>query len=101
MHPLWSPRRTVGDLRHAPQPNSDRRRVSATEHAPGNGARLSSFSLGKEAVVFAQVITGTVKDREAFTRQSEKWRDEVRPGAVGYLGSTGGIADDGSFIIVA
>jgi len=34
-------------------------------------------------------------------RQLERWRSDVKPGAVGFLGSTGGIADDGTAIVFA
>lgn len=51
--------------------------------------------------MFVQVIEGRVADAEGLKRQVERWRQEIRPGAVGYLGSTGGIADDGRSILVA
>jgi hypothetical protein len=31
-------------------------------------------------------------------RELERWRKEIKPGAKGYLGSTGGATDDGRFI---
>jgi hypothetical protein len=51
--------------------------------------------------MFAQVIQGRVSDAETLKRQWERWDRELKPGAVGYLGSTAGIADDGEFIAVA
>jgi hypothetical protein len=51
--------------------------------------------------MFAQVIKGKVDDGAAIARQLERWRDDVRPGAIGFLGSTAGIADDGTFVAVA
>lgn len=51
--------------------------------------------------MFAQVITASVTDRDAVERQALKWRDELRPGAIGYLGGTGGVADDGTLVLVA
>jgi len=51
--------------------------------------------------MFIQVITGKTSDPGAFTRQGEKWRQELRPGATGFLGSTSGVTDDGRFIVVA
>ena len=51
--------------------------------------------------MFAQVIKGKVGDGAAIARQLERWRDDVRPGAIGFLGSTAGIADDGTFVAVA
>jgi hypothetical protein len=51
--------------------------------------------------MFVQVITGTAKDAAGVRRQRDKWEQEVRPGAVGFLGSTGGITDDGRLIVIA
>ena len=39
----------------------------------------------------AQVIRGTVTDAAAWVDQGKRWRDDVRPGAIGFLGSTGGV----------
>jgi hypothetical protein len=51
--------------------------------------------------MFIQVITGTVTDADGLRRQSDRWQDEVRPGATGYLGVTAGVTDDGRFIALA
>ncbi len=51
--------------------------------------------------MFIQVIHGKTDDPEALHRRLEKWEREVRPGATGYLGSTGGCTSDGSFILIA
>ncbi len=51
--------------------------------------------------MFVQVIKGRTTDSSGLERQLEKWRDEVKPGAVGFLGSTIGVADDGTFIAFA
>jgi hypothetical protein len=51
--------------------------------------------------LFIQAITGTVVDEEGLLRQAERWEQELRPGAVGFLGSTGGITEDGRFILFA
>ena len=48
--------------------------------------------------MFVQVIEGRTKDAEGLRGQVEKWRTELSPGAEGWLGSTGGVADDGTFI---
>src|SRR5262245_48724915 len=55
----------------------------------------------EESPMFVQVIKGHTNDPEGFARQGERWQEEVRPGAVGYLGTTGGIAEDGTFIVFA
>jgi hypothetical protein len=51
--------------------------------------------------MFIQVIQGTVKDVELFRQGNEKWRRELKPGAAGYLGSTGGVTPDGQAILLA
>jgi hypothetical protein len=51
--------------------------------------------------MFVLVIKGRTTDATALRRQLDRWRSEVKPGAVGFLGSTVGIADDGTFIAVA
>lgn len=51
--------------------------------------------------MFIQVIRGTATDREGLRRQFDRWNEELRPGAAGFLGSTAGITEDGRFILVA
>jgi hypothetical protein len=51
--------------------------------------------------MFVQVIKGHTTDPEGLRRQMERWRTELKPGAVGFEGSTVGIADDGTFIALA
>lgn len=51
--------------------------------------------------MFVQIIEGKVSDRETFSRLGERWRTEIRPGAKGFLGSTGGVADDGQAVLAA
>jgi hypothetical protein len=45
--------------------------------------------------MFVQIIQGTVTDPDALQRSVERWRKEIKPGAHGYLGSTGGVTADG------
>jgi quinol monooxygenase YgiN len=51
--------------------------------------------------MFVQVIKGKTRDAAAMRKRSESWREELRPGAKGFLGSTVGVADDGTFIVFA
>jgi len=51
--------------------------------------------------MFIQVITGTVADPEGLERQMERWQQELRPGAIGYLGTTAGVTDDGRVVVLA
>jgi hypothetical protein len=48
--------------------------------------------------MFIQVIQGKVSDADQLRRQLERWRTEIKPGASGYLGSTGGVTPDGRAI---
>lgn len=50
--------------------------------------------------MFVQIIKGKASDPAKFRKQTERWRDEVRPGAVGFLGGTGGVADDGTILLI-
>ena len=49
--------------------------------------------------MFVQLITGRASDAEGLQRQTQRWATDVRPGAIGHLGGTFGIADDGRFVI--
>ena len=51
--------------------------------------------------MFVQVIEAKAKDPAAVKAQSEAWQSQVAPNAVGYLGSTAGVAEDGTFIVAA
>jgi hypothetical protein len=47
--------------------------------------------------MFVQIIKGKTTNPEAMMALGEKWQQELRPGATGYLGSTIGAASDGTF----
>lgn len=51
--------------------------------------------------MFVQVIKGRTSDPEGLRRQGERSESEVRPGAIGLLGATSGVADDGTFLTIA
>jgi hypothetical protein len=51
--------------------------------------------------MFIQVIEGKAKDPEGIHRQIELWKRDLMPGAIGYLGSTGGCTDNGDCILIA
>jgi hypothetical protein len=44
------------------------------------------------------VIQGQVADAAALKAAVDRWVSDVSPGAAGWLGSTGGVTDDGRFI---
>ncbi|HKY15237.1 MAG TPA: hypothetical protein VJM33_09955 [Microthrixaceae bacterium] len=50
--------------------------------------------------MFIQVIEGRTDDPEALRMRDEIWHRDLQPGAVGYLGSTGGVTTNGDVIIV-
>lgn len=51
--------------------------------------------------MFVQVITARVVDADGLERQLQRWEQEIRPGAQGFLGSTSGVTDDGRLIVLA
>ena len=48
-----------------------------------------------------QVIQGKASDEAGIRRSMDRWRAELMPGATGYLGTTAGFTDDGTFIALA
>jgi hypothetical protein len=52
-------------------------------------------------VVFVQVIQGQVEDAGKVRAAMDRWAAELAPGAVGWLGSTAGVTEDGRFIALA
>jgi hypothetical protein len=51
--------------------------------------------------MFVQVIQGRTREPEALHAAIDRWDRELGPGAVGWLGSTGGVTEDGRFIALA
>ncbi len=51
--------------------------------------------------MFIQVIQGRAKDAEALLKQMDRWDQDVKPGAQGFLGSTAGVTEDGQFFAAA
>lgn len=51
--------------------------------------------------MFVQIIEAKVKDRAGVEAERERWDKELKPGAEGFLGSTGGITQDGRMIMMA
>lgn len=58
-------------------------------------------ALSLEVHVFIQVIKAKVKDEQGVRAALDDWTDKVKPGAQGYLGTTAGFLDDGSFLALA
>ena len=51
--------------------------------------------------MFIQVISGKVADANLLKQQNERWLADLKPGATGYLGFTGGTTPDGRSIAIA
>lgn len=50
--------------------------------------------------MFVQVIQGPVRNADEALEMFDRWMDEVRPSAIGWLGTTAGVTDDGQFIAI-
>jgi hypothetical protein len=50
--------------------------------------------------MFVQVIEGRTSDPAAIIEHGDRWQQELRPGAIGYLGLTAGVTADGRSVAV-
>src|SRR3954469_5364408 len=50
--------------------------------------------------MFVQIIQGRTSDPDILRTASERWVEELSPGATGWLGSTAGVTDDGRVVVV-
>jgi hypothetical protein len=51
--------------------------------------------------MFVQVIRARVAEADGVEAAFERWRTDLRPGAEGFLGSTGGVTPDGEYVELA
>jgi hypothetical protein len=51
--------------------------------------------------MLAQVIQGRTSDAAGVLAAMDRWARELQPGSIGWLGSTMGVTDDGTFVAVA
>ena len=51
--------------------------------------------------MFIQVITGKTSDAAGLKQQLDRWQQELQAGSTGWLGTTAGVADDGTFVALA
>jgi quinol monooxygenase YgiN len=51
--------------------------------------------------MFVQVIQGRVSDAAAARARLDQWMTDLAPGAIGWLGSTAGVTDDGTLVVLA
>src|SRR4051812_43357821 len=54
----------------------------------------------RRLAMFAQVIQGRTSDPEAVRAATDRWMKDLAPGAIGWLGSTAGVTDDGQAVLV-
>ena len=50
--------------------------------------------------MFIQVLEGRVGNQEGLRAELDRWKEELAPGADGWLGATAGVTADGNFISV-
>jgi hypothetical protein len=55
----------------------------------------------QEIAMFVQVIQGRTSDPTALRHEWERWDQELKPAASGFLGSTAGVTANGEFIALA
>ena len=51
--------------------------------------------------MFVQVLQGRATDPAGLKKQWQRWDQEIKPSAQGYLGGTAGVTPDGEFIALA
>ena len=51
--------------------------------------------------MFVQIIRGRVSDPAAARAVMDRWMSDLGPAATGWLGSTGGVTDDGQLFVLA
>lgn len=51
--------------------------------------------------MFVQVIQGKVRDKAEVRAQLDRWVSDLAPRSVGWLGTTAGVAADGTFVALA
>ena len=49
--------------------------------------------------MFVQVFQGRVTDEAGIRKQMDRWEEELKPTAEGFLGSTSGVSEDGIIIV--
>ena len=89
---MWAARRIGGPdpLIRLTQPLAFVRRREDAEISTGE----------MEDHVFVQIIEGRAADADGMRRQMERWMEELRPGAEGFLGTTAGVTPEGRAIAI-
>ena len=55
----------------------------------------------REMTVFVQIIQGHVDDASAMQAAFDRWVSDLAGESIGWLGSTSGVTDDGTFLTIA
>ena len=76
--------------------------MDGSDQAVQEGRAGSSVEIRwEEAHMFVQVIQGKVRDAAAARAHHERWVTQLAPRASGWLGSTGGVTEDGTLVVLA
>src|SRR5215207_5416004 len=59
------------------------------------------YILQRRLIMFVQIVQGRTSQRQALVDRFDQWKEDLAPGATGWLGSTGGVTEDGRFIVAA
>jgi hypothetical protein len=51
--------------------------------------------------MFVQIIQGQISDPRQVRAQLDRWADELADGSIGWMGTTAGVTDDGTFVALA
>src|SRR5436190_19236829 len=89
------------------------RAVAARQHSAKGLGRGSSRVASERPIVdattvracgghmFVQVIQGRVSDAGQARGQLDRWQTELAPSSIGWLGTTAGVTDDGTVVVLA
>jgi hypothetical protein len=78
-------------------------RCPRVARAPGGGILFQGSTIGDGGgeEMYAQVIQGRTNDPAGVWNRMEEWDRSLKPGSVGFLGTTAGVSDDGEYIALA
>ena len=51
--------------------------------------------------MFVQVIQGQISDPRQVHAQLDRWADELADASIGWMGTTAGVTEDGTFVALA
>src|SRR5262245_34704172 len=95
------PRHPAANVAAAPTPPRSPRPLIGHWPRPSWTRSLGIPRSMKETTVFVQVIQGRVSDATQVRQGLDDWLARLAAGAEGWLGSTAGVTDEGTFVAVA